>query len=40
MATKNPFVNEVGEVSKELLLNIAEILTLLLPEGTGKKLVH
>lgn len=37
MATKNLFVNEFGEISTELLLNIAEILVLRLPEGTGKK---
>ncbi|KAG5677255.1 hypothetical protein PVAND_007027 [Polypedilum vanderplanki] len=29
----NPFVNDYGELSNELLLNIAEILTLKLPDG-------
>lgn len=33
---KNPFVNEFGDLSNELMLNIAEILVLRLPEGTGK----
>lgn len=32
----NPFVSEFGELSSGILLNIAEILTLRLPEGSGK----
>jgi hypothetical protein len=35
MATKNPFVDNFGELSIDLLQNIAEILTLRLPEGPG-----
>ena len=37
MAAKNLFVDDFGEISTELLLNIAEILVLRLAEGTGKK---
>lgn len=33
---QNPFVSEFGELSNGILLNIAEILTLRLPEGRGK----
>lgn len=33
---KNQFVSEYGELSNEILLNVAEILTLRLPEGSGK----
>ena len=33
---KNQFVNEYGELSNEILLNVAEILTLRLPEGSGE----
>lgn len=32
---RNPFVNEYGGLSNEIMLNVAEILTLRLPEGTG-----
>jgi hypothetical protein len=32
----NPFVDQSGQLSNEILLNIAEILTLKLPEGTGE----
>ena len=35
---KNQFVSEYGELSNEILLNVAEILTLRLPEGSGMKL--
>lgn len=35
MATKNQFVDQFGELSTELLLNIAGILSLRLPEGPG-----
>lgn len=34
--SKNQFVSEYGELSNEILLNIAEILTLRLPEGSGE----
>lgn len=35
MATLNPFVDNFGELSTGLLQNIADILTLRLPEGPG-----
>jgi hypothetical protein len=35
MAVSNPFVNEFGDVSNDILLNIAEILSLKLPDSTG-----
>lgn len=33
---KNAFIGEHGELCNGVLLNIAEILTLRLPEGAGK----
>lgn len=37
---KNQFVSEYGELSNEILLNVAELLTLRLPEGSGKYILH
>lgn len=34
---KNEIISERGELSKDILLNVAEILTLRLPAGTGEK---
>lgn len=32
----NAYVSEYGEISNKILLNVAEILTLRMPEGAGK----
>lgn len=32
---KNDFISDNGQLSVEILLNIAEMLTLRLPEGSG-----
>lgn len=36
---KNAYVSEHGELSTDILLNVAEILALRLPEGAGKNFI-
>lgn len=38
MMNRNAYISEHGQLSSEILLNVAEILTLRLPAGNGENL--